>query len=77
MPARVIPVNIALPARCDQCGSQAWVELEMQSGARLAFCAHHFAEHEDLLVDQARTIVDHRPLLNTQEQGVAPVGATL
>lgn len=67
--AEIQTVNIGLPAteRCARCQAQAYVEVEMPSGSRLEFCAHHYAENEDGLVMQAKRIIDHRPYLQTQE----------
>lgn len=34
--------------RCDSCGAQAYVRVQMSSG-ELLFCAHHAAQHRDKL----------------------------
>lgn len=34
--------------RCDSCGAQAYVRVEMSNG-ELLFCAHHAAQHQDKL----------------------------
>ncbi len=44
--------------RCDRCGAQAYLRVEMPSGAELYFCAHHGREHEDALRQVAATIQD-------------------
>ncbi len=31
--------------RCDRCGAQAYLRVELQSGGELLFCAHHAREH--------------------------------
>lgn len=32
--------------RCDRCGAQAFVRVELPSGAELTFCGHHARQHE-------------------------------
>ncbi len=44
--------------RCDRCGAQAYVRVELTGGAELLFCAHHAREHEDKLREVAVTIHD-------------------
>ena len=68
--AKIETVNVGLPAthRCARCEAQAYTEIEMRSGARLEFCAHHYAEHEIALSLQAKRIIDHRPYLDIQEK---------
>lgn len=44
--------------RCDRCGAQAYLRVEMPSGAELYFCAHHGREHNDALREVAATIQD-------------------
>ncbi len=44
--------------RCDRCGAQAYVRVELSSGAELLFCAHHARQHEDKLREVAITIHD-------------------
>ncbi len=44
--------------RCDRCGAQAYVRVELAGGAELLFCAHHAREHEDKLRDVAVSIHD-------------------
>lgn len=44
--------------RCDRCGAQAYVRVELAGGAELLFCAHHAREHEDKLRDVAVRIHD-------------------
>lgn len=69
--SEVVPVTIA-PAnslRCERCGAQGYVEVELLSKLKLGFCKHHFGEHEDVLVFKAKRIVDHRPHLEAVERG--------
>ena len=52
--------------RCDRCGAQAYLRVELQSGGELLFCAHHAREHGDKLKEVAVTVVDEtHKLTNT------------
>ncbi len=44
--------------RCDRCGAQAYVRVELSSGGQLLFCAHHAREHEEKLRQVAAAIHD-------------------
>lgn len=44
--------------RCDRCGAQAYLRVELQSGGELLFCGHHAREHGDKLKQIAITLVD-------------------
>jgi hypothetical protein len=44
--------------RCDRCGAQAYLRVELQSGGELLFCAHHAREHGDKLREVAASVVD-------------------
>ncbi len=44
--------------RCDRCGAQAYVRVELASGGELLFCAHHAREHSDKLQLIAASIQD-------------------
>jgi hypothetical protein len=44
--------------RCDRCGAQAYLRVELQSGGELLFCAHHAREHGDKLREIAAQVVD-------------------
>lgn len=50
--------------RCDRCGAQAYVRVELASGAELLFCAHHARQHEDKLRQVAITIHDESDRLD-------------
>ncbi|WP_248582035.1 hypothetical protein [Nocardioides sp. InS609-2] len=60
MTTAVAPSAAALSAadRCDRCGAQAYLRVELQSGGELLFCAHHAREHADALREVAVTVVD-------------------
>jgi hypothetical protein len=44
--------------RCDRCGAQAYLRVELQSGGELLFCAHHAREHGDKIKEVAVNLVD-------------------
>lgn len=66
--------------RCDRCGAQAYVRVELATGGELLFCAHHAREHADKLHQVASTIHDETGALrptgpaSTGPQPAAPQG---
>lgn len=44
--------------RCDRCGAQAYLRVELQTGGELLFCAHHAREHGDKLKKIAAAVTD-------------------
>lgn len=50
--------------RCDRCGAQAYVRVELASGGELMFCAHHAREHADKLHQVASSIHDETGTLS-------------
>jgi hypothetical protein len=44
--------------RCDRCGAQAYVRVELTNGGELLFCAHHAREHAEKLQIVAASIQD-------------------
>jgi len=56
----VAPSTAALTAadRCDRCGAQAYLRVELQAGGELLFCAHHAREHGDKLRAIAANVHD-------------------
>lgn len=52
-------VRAALTAqdRCDRCGAQAYLAVEVAPGMELLFCAHHTREHRDKLKETGAVIV--------------------
>ena len=56
----VAPAAPALTAedRCDRCGAQAYLRVELHTGGELLFCAHHAREHGDKLREIAVNVVD-------------------
>jgi hypothetical protein len=50
--------------RCDRCGAQAYLRVELPSGGELLFCAHHAREHGPKLKQIAINLVDQTHLLD-------------
>ncbi len=44
--------------RCDRCGAQAYLRVELATGGELLFCAHHAREHGEKLREIASTVHD-------------------
>ena len=44
--------------RCDRCGAQAYLRVELAGGGELLFCAHHAREHGDKLREIAVDVHD-------------------
>lgn len=50
--------------RCDNCGSQAYVSVEMvETGFDLLFCAHHFNKYQPKLSTLDAIVTDERERL--------------
>ncbi len=47
MTTAVAPTPLTATDRCDRCGAQAYLRVELSSGGELLFCAHHGREHSD------------------------------
>jgi hypothetical protein len=56
--------------RCDRCGAQAYLRVELAGGGELLFCAHHAREHGDKLREVAITVQDE-----TDKLAATPAGA--
>ena len=52
--------------RCDRCGAQAYLRVELASGGELLFCAHHAREHGDRLKEIAVAVQDETHRLTTK-----------
>ena len=50
--------SLSAADRCDRCGAQAYLRVELPSGGELLFCAHHAREHGDKLREVAVNVVD-------------------
>lgn len=57
------PATLSATDRCDGCGAQAYVRVELVDGAELLFCGHHARQHEDKLREVAIRIHDETRLL--------------
>jgi hypothetical protein len=44
--------------RCDRCGAQAYVQVQLTSGGELLFCAHHAKDHLPKLKEQGHKVLD-------------------
>ena len=51
--------------RCDRCGAQAYVQVELDAGGELLFCAHQARQHADKLREVALLIHDDTNCLGT------------
>ncbi|HYG92795.1 MAG TPA: hypothetical protein VD859_04335 [Nocardioides sp.] len=51
--------------RCDRCGAQAYLRVELATGGELLFCAHHAREHGDALKQLAVNVQDETHKLST------------
>ena len=60
--------------RCDRCGAQAYLKVELLSGGELLFCAHHAREHGDALKAVAANVIDESHRLGDTPS--ATTGAT-
>ncbi|HET7388070.1 MAG TPA: hypothetical protein VFJ19_15555 [Nocardioidaceae bacterium] len=44
--------------RCDRCGAQAYLRVELPTGGELLFCAHHARKHGEKLREMAVRVHD-------------------
>lgn len=51
--------------RCDRCGAQAYLRVELQTGGELLFCAHHAREHGEKIRQIAVKVIDETHKLST------------
>jgi hypothetical protein len=67
----IAPQPAALTAgdRCDRCGAQAYLRVELQTGGELLFCAHHAREHGDKLRAIAANVHDETHKLEATPAG--------
>jgi hypothetical protein len=59
--------------RCDRCGAQAYLRVELAGGGDLLFCAHHAREHGDKLREIAVSVHDETDKLTDMPE-TAPEG---
>ena len=50
--------------RCDSCGAQAYIQVDMPSGGELLFCAHHGRKYQEKLSQVATGWHDESAKLN-------------
>lgn len=57
--------NMKLDAadRCDRCGAQAYMHVQLPDGGGLLFCAHHADEFEPIIKAKGYQVHDERELL--------------
>ena len=55
--------------RCDRCGAQAYLRVELQTGGELLFCAHHAREHGEKLREIAANVHDETHKLDAPAAG--------
>ena len=68
----VAPSPLTAYDRCDRCGAQAYLRVELTSGGELLFCAHHGREHGDKLRAVAVNVHDETgKLIDTPAGSVA------
>lgn len=53
-----VPGTLTAQDRCDRCGAQAYLAVELPSGLELLFCGHHAREHGDKLREVAVVVTD-------------------
>lgn len=63
-------VPLTAQDRCDRCGAQAYLRVEI-GGGELLFCAHHAREHGDKLREVAVIVTDETATL-TAPPAVTP-----
>ena len=59
-------VRLSALDRCDRCGAQAFVQVELDAGAELLFCAHHAHQYEGKLREVATRIHDESDRLSAR-----------
>ncbi|HET7735123.1 MAG TPA: hypothetical protein VFK52_04075 [Nocardioidaceae bacterium] len=70
MTTAVAPSALTAADRCDRCGAQAYLRVELATGGELLFCAHHAREHGDKLRAIAVNVHDE-----TEKLGGTPSAA--
>lgn len=70
--AVALPPKFTALDRCDRCGAQAYVRVELLTGGELLFCAHHAREHADKLQAVASSIHDDSGRLTSTPKNATP-----
>ena len=65
MTTALAPTPLSAVDRCDRCGAQAYLRVELAGGGDLLFCAHHAREHGEKLREVASSVVDETHKLET------------
>jgi len=60
----VAPRALDATDRCDRCGAQAYIRVELAGGGELLFCAHHGRAHEAKLREVAIHVHDETERLH-------------
>lgn len=70
----IVPSNVLTNAdRCDQCGAQAFIWVNMpNSKSGLLYCIHHFNRNEAKLREVAIDFVDERYKINVKPSASSP-----
>lgn len=71
MTTAVAPAPLTAEDRCDRCGAQAYLRVELASGGELLFCGHHAREHGDALKAIAIHVQDETDKLTDKPAPVA------
>ena len=61
--APVAERQLEVADRCDSCGAQAFVLVQLLSG-ELMFCGHHYTKYSDKLNNSAYAVIDERGFIN-------------
>lgn len=51
--------------RCDRCGAEAYVAATIKNGLELLFCAHHWRDHGQAVVDGGAVVHDETTRLDS------------
>ncbi len=71
MTTAVAPSAFSATDRCDRCGAQAYLRVELDGGGELLFCAHHAREHGDKLRAIAVQVHDETDRLHPSASNVS------
>lgn len=66
MPTLAADASLTAADRCDQCGAQAYIRVQLSSG-ELLFCAHHGRRHAEALEARDAKIHDESGRLQAQD----------
>ena len=69
-PSTFNPEPLTILDRCDRCGAQAYVRIELAGGSELLFCAHHSRKHGQQVRSIAVRVHDETAKLGVRPPGV-------